>query len=40
MYGFYPSLGISECFEVPHVEVQTFTAIRLTLTTREECERL
>src|SRR5262245_49779690 len=39
-YGVYISLGIRQRLEVPHVEVQPFTAIGLTCTTREECEWL
>ena len=37
-YAFHPFLGIRQRLEVPHVEVQMLVAIRLTLTTREECE--
>jgi hypothetical protein len=40
MYGRYPSLGIGQSLEEPHVEIKALTAIRFALASREECERL
>jgi hypothetical protein len=39
-YGFYPSLGIRQRLEEPHVQEQPLAAIRLMRTTHEECEGL